>query len=87
MKLLEGEEMEGRQRDMNEEVIGPLEEELKVEELRRTIKRLKVRKAAGVDEIHGGLKICRYGTRRRDDRLNKNNLAARNDTLRLKKRV
>jgi len=50
MKLLEGEEMEGRQRDMNE-VIGPLEEKLKVEEFRRVIKRLKVRKAAGVDRI------------------------------------
>jgi len=32
IKSLEGEEMEGRQRDMNEEIRGPMEEELKVEE-------------------------------------------------------
>jgi len=42
MELLEGEEIERRQRDTNEEIIGPLEEELKVEELRKAIKRLKV---------------------------------------------
>jgi len=77
--------MEGRQRDTNEEVRGPMEEELKMEEFRRAIKSLKVRKAAGVDGIHGSLEICGQGTRRRNDRLNKNNLAARNDALRLEK--
>jgi len=70
MELLEGEEMEGRQRNMNEKVRDPMEEELKVEEFRRAIKRLKV-KAAEVDRIP--MEICEQGARRRDDRLNKNN--------------
>jgi len=36
-------------------------------------------------DSYGGLEICGQEVRRRDDRLNKNSLAARNDTPRLEK--
>jgi len=54
MELLEGEELDGKQRKDLEERDGTIEEETEMieeKEIRKTISKLKVRKAVGMDGI------------------------------------
>jgi len=75
MELLEGEETEIRQKEMTVEVGRNVEEEIEI--VRRTIKNLKVRKAA-VDGIP--MEACGLGVSRRTDGLDKGSLETRNTT-------